>query len=227
MTRPRDSQSKSGKRGRKRREHAKAMVQRLVKYHDYLQMRVEQDDGMTFTSTELAGFVRCECSVVRRDFSQIGVTGQPKVGYPLHASLLRLETVLGRRGVRKAALFGVGRLGGLLLRQDLLEQTGVVISVAFEADSAKIGTAENGTLVFDVLKAVAVMRQLDVSVAILAVRPEAAQECADRATAAGVRAIWSFAPCALEIPSSVAVRYENLTAGLTDLLYSIGTRACG
>lgn len=53
--------------------------------------------------------------------------------------------------------------------------------------------------------------------AILTLPAEFAQEMADRLVGAGIRAIWNFSPVALALPSTVAVKNENMAASLAVL----------
>jgi redox-sensing transcriptional repressor len=213
----------SGKR-KANRPHAAAAVQRLLRYHDYLQ---ELDDRECVSSAELAEFARCESSLVRRDLVSIGASGRPKIGYPVQSVLTRLRLALGRKNVRQAVLFGVGRLGGLLLEQDWFDEAGVFLTAAFDIDPEKTGTEQNGVPIMGLANAGSAIRDAKARIAVLAVHPEVAQDCARIAVDAGVRAIWNFAPCTLDLPPSVAVRYENLTAGLTDLLCAMSAQVCG
>ncbi|MFW5894119.1 MAG: redox-sensing transcriptional repressor Rex [Verrucomicrobiota bacterium] len=211
-------------RTKRNRPHAKVAVQRLLRYHDYLQ---ELEDREYVSSGELAEFACCDSSLIRRDLGSIGVSGRPKIGFTVSDVLERLRIVLGREGMRKAVLFGVGRLGSILLEQDWFDEAGVFLAAAFEIDPAKIGTEQNGVPVMALTHADSTIRDAKARIAVLAVHPEAAHDCGRIAVDAGVRAIWNFAPCTLDLPSSVAVRYENLTAGLTDLLCAMSARACG
>lgn len=195
------------------------MVQRLLKYQDYVQEVARRPDRGYVSSAELAGYVRCESSLVRRDLSGIGVEGRPKAGYSVPDVLKCLTGALRRRDPPRAVLFGVGRLGSLLLRHDWNHQAGVVLAAAFDSDRAKLETATaTAVLVQDVVEAPRTIRRCKARIAILAIGCEAAQACADLAVAAGVQAIWNFAPCGLQVPADVVVRNENLAAGLKELV---------
>ena len=65
------------------------------------------------------------------------------------------------------------------------------------------------------------VRNRDVSLAILTVPPEATQEVADQAVAAGVKAIWNFASTSLATPEGVFVRHEHISVGLAELSYHL------
>jgi redox-sensing transcriptional repressor len=57
-----------------------------------------------------------------------------------------------------------------------------------------------------------------IAVAILTVPADAAQETAELMAASGIRAIWNFAPVALDLPSHVIVENLELFASFALLL---------
>ena len=197
--------------------HAVVVVQRLLKYHDFLH-DLKQRNGSEFVcSSELAEYACCESSLVRRDFSSIGIQGQARVGYSVKDALANLESVLGCKGVPKAVLFGVGRLGSLLLRHDWRRQAGVELVAAFDKNPDVLSEPIGKILLKPFSDAEAAIRKSGATIAILAVHSTAAHECADISISAGVRAIWNFAPCVLDVPAHVAMRNENLSSGLKQL----------
>jgi len=197
--------------------HAVVVVQRLLKYHDFLH-DLKQRNGSEFVcSSELADYACCESSLVRRDFSSIGIQGKARVGYSVKDALTNLESALGCKGIPKAVLFGVGRLGSLLLRHDWRCQAGVELVAAFDKNPDAL-IAPIGTIRLKPFSdAEAAIRKSGATIAILAVHSNAAQECADIAISAGVEAIWNFAPCVLNVPTHVVMRNENLSSGLKEL----------
>ena len=61
------------------------------------------------------------------------------------------------------------------------------------------------------------MRRLGVKMAILTLPAKFAQTMADRLVSAGIRAIWNFSLAGLSLPSTVAVKNENMAASLAVL----------
>ncbi|MFW5894116.1 MAG: redox-sensing transcriptional repressor Rex [Verrucomicrobiota bacterium] len=196
---------------------AVVVVQRLLKYHDFLHDLKQRNDSEYVCSSGLAEYACCESSLVRRDFSSIGIQGQARVGYSVKDALASLEAVLGCKGVPKAVLFGVGRLGTLLLRHDWRRQAGVDLVAAFDKNPDALSEPIGKIRLKPFSDAQAAIRKLGATIAILAVHSNAAQECADISISAGVRAIWNFAPCVLDVPAHVVMRNENLSSGLKEL----------
>ena len=62
-----------------------------------------------------------------------------------------------------------------------------------------------------------IIEKENLKIAILAVPAEAAQGITDTLVAAGIKAIWNFAPVNLTVPEGVRVQKEDLSAGLAEL----------
>ena len=60
-------------------------------------------------------------------------------------------------------------------------------------------------------------RENNVRIGIITVPAEHAQEVCDRLIDDGIRAIWCFAPCTLNVPDEVTVQYENMALSLAYL----------
>ena len=146
-----------------------------------------------------------------------GVNGQARVGFKISDILTVLKPIIHNKKDIRAVLFGVGRLGRLLLHHDWNHQTDVRICAAFDSTPKKQGTVVSGIPVESFRNAKTIIEEREATIAILSVPSSAAQICADLAASAGVTAIWNFAPCLVTVPETVIVRNENLASGLQEL----------
>ena len=80
----------------------------------------------------------------------------------------------------------------------------------FDNDKNKIGTTINGKEVFDITKIANLASRLSVEIAILTVPKEFAKGTAQYLATSGIKYIWNFTPCILDIPKDVKVWNENL-----------------
>ena len=80
----------------------------------------------------------------------------------------------------------------------------------FDNDPKKIGTVINGKEVFSLTKVGNLTARLGVDIAILTVPKECAKSAANYLAGAGIRYIWNFTPCILDVPKDVKVWNENL-----------------
>ena len=96
------------------------------------------------------------------------------------------------------------------------EEYGLNIRTAFDA-SPKMERTEAGKRVRHIDELEDYCRRHKVLMGIITVPGEYAQSVADRLVACGIKAIWSFAPTRLEVPSHILVQYENMATSLAVL----------
>jgi len=59
--------------------------------------------------------------------------------------------------------------------------------------------------------------RMKIQIGILTVPASCAQALTDRMVAAGIKAIWNFAPVKINVPKDVVVQHENLASSLAVL----------
>lgn len=184
------------------------VVNRLTLYH-FIIDSLSADENYV-SSTKFAKLLGVDNSQVRKDFKYLGKTGKCRVGYPAKALKKSIEEKLGFRATRNAFIIGAGNLGAALAQYRTFDDYGLHISALFDTDPQKIDRTIGGKNVFALERLEALVKKLHADVAILAVPPVAAPEMARYLAAAGIRYIWNFTPCVLDVPSKVKVWNENL-----------------
>ena len=84
------------------------------------------------SSTQISKEINIDASQIAKDLSYVNISGRTRVGYEVDALIAVLEDFLGFTNMHKAFLFGVGSLGGALLRDSGLSHFGLEIVAAFE-----------------------------------------------------------------------------------------------
>lgn len=196
----------------------KAIILRLESYLTYLgQLRSE--GRTTATSEDLAKLFGISSSRVRQDLLALGAVGRPRAGY----AIAELEQAIVREldvSTRKAiALVGFGNLGRALAGSEIWEQGGFRLRAVFDNDPAVIGREIGSLKVRGMTELFGVIKSESIESAVLTVPGPAAQQVTDLLVAAGVRAIWSFAPVELNVPNGVIVENQHLAQGLMTLSY--------
>ena len=172
----------------------------------------------TISSAELGERTNLSDAQVRKDlgyFGQFGVSGS---GYDTAELKKALERILGKDKTWNVAVVGVGHLGSALLSYTGFERHGLEIVAAFDTDPKKVGKLDGLTVraIDELLKTVADKK---ISIAIIAVPAENAQEVAERLVGAGVKCILNFAPVSLNTPEDVKVKNVDLSRELETLSY--------
>ncbi|MDO5296941.1 MAG: redox-sensing transcriptional repressor Rex [bacterium] len=194
---------------------SRAALGRLPLYLDYLHNLA--DASPYISAARIAQSLNLGEVQVRKDLSSISGKGRPKLGY-LKAELTR-DLTLALRGdaVSYAVIAGAGSLGRALLDYEGFSVFGLEIAAAFDSDPQRLGTSARGKPILPWTELSDYCRSKDVRIGIIAVPASAAQTVCEAMLANGIAAIWNFAPCTLDIPDGVAVKYENLALSLAHL----------
>ena len=114
------------------------------------------------------------------------------------------------RGLADAFIIGAGNLGSALVKYDSFSNYGLNILAMFDNDPLKVGMSINNKEVYHIGKLENLVKTLNVDIAILTVPRQFAQDTALYLANSGIKYIWNFVPCILEVPSDVKVWNENL-----------------
>lgn len=191
-------------------------IRRLPTYLQLLRT-LARNGNEHVSSGYLAAVMGIEPILVRKDLELTGISGTPRVGYPISALLKAIEDFLGWDDVLHALLVGVGKLGTALLGYGEFLNHGLKIITAFDNDPAKIGTTVQGIRIFSVAKMPDLQKRLNISLAVLATPPEHAQNVTDILVHGGIKAIWNFTPVDLNVPPDVITQKEDMLSGLAVL----------
>ncbi len=187
----------------------------------YLQVLVEAAEAgtLTLSSDDLARASGLNSAKVRKDLSFLGTYGTRGVGYDVAELTTEISEVLGLSVDRAVIIIGVGNLGSALASYDGFDRRGFKVAALLDADPARIGTCVGGHEVRDAAELPAIVREQDVTFAVIAVPAGRAQEVADAAVAAGVSALLNFAPTHLTVPDHVTCRTVDLSTELQILSF--------
>ncbi|HLO68006.1 MAG TPA: redox-sensing transcriptional repressor Rex [Holophaga sp.] len=192
-------------------------LRRLPRYYQFLS-RLKGAGQDQVSAAHMAEVLGVHHTQVRKDLAMAGCQGRPKTGHKVAELMAAIEGFLHWDNHSEAFLVGVGSLGAALLKYRGFERAGARIVAAFDADPAKAGTKVGDIPVLPMDKLPDLARRMHIAVGILTVPPEAAQATADLMASSGIRAIWNFAPVALEMPGDVVVENLELFTSLALLL---------
>lgn len=192
------------------------VLRRLPSYCHLLR-RMAKEEIVSVSCTQIGRALDLDPTQVRKDLAITGMAGRPKVGYPVHELYLHIESFLGWNNAQDAILVGVGRLGMALLGYKPFDQYGVRVVAAFDADPSKVGMQVHEAYVLPLEKLPNLVKRMGIHLGVLTVPVEAAQGVCDLMVESGIRAIWNFAPTALQTPKTVIVQNEHLFSSLAVL----------
>ena len=166
------------------------------------------------SSTQLSKETNIDSSQIAKDLSYVNISGKTRVGYEVDALISVLEDFLGFIRMHKAYLFGVGSLGGALIRDTGLTHFGLEIVGGFDVNPKLVGKKINGIPIYHTDDFIEKMKDSDVNIGVLTVPIEIAQDIADYMVKGGVQAIWNFTPFRIRVPENIVVQNTSLYAHL-------------
>ena len=175
---------------------------------------LKQKGEQYVSSTQISKEINVDASQIAKDLSYVNISGRTRVGYEVDALIEVLEDFLGFTDMHKAFLFGVGSLGGALLRDSGLKHFGLEIVAAFDVNPNLIGTHINCIPIFHSSEFVKKMKEYDVHIGVLTVPIEIAQQITDTMIAGGIKAVWNFTPFRIRVPENIVVQNTSLYAHL-------------
>lgn len=178
------------------------------------------DQKQNISSRNLADFISVNDSQIRKDFSYFGAFGTPGVGYDIRKLIRQIKKMLNLSVSHKAALVGAGNLGSAILAYPGFRMYGFDIAAAFDNDPKKIGREINNVRIEDI-SSLRTLKRRKISLAIIAVPRDAAQQTADALVKAGVKGILNFSPLRITAPKKVKVITIDIAMELARLPYYI------
>jgi redox-sensing transcriptional repressor len=149
----------------------------------------------------------------------LGYTGTPAKGYDVKRLRQHIEAFLFPSGEQQVAIAGVGNIGRALLKFFAGRRPTLKIAASFEINPEKFNRVIQGCRCYSIEEAGSVIRDLGITVGIIAVPDKEAQYVADAFVGAGVRGILNFARTPLHVPPDVYVEDIDLAMSMDKVAY--------
>jgi redox-sensing transcriptional repressor len=187
----------------------------------YLRVLVDMAEQGTHTSSSeaLAAAAGVNSAKVRKDLSYLGSYGTRGVGYDVEYLIAQISRELGLTQGWATCIVGMGNLGAALANYGGFEERGFRVAALFDSDDAKVGTQVAGLEISHFDDVERIVKEDEISIAILAVPGSVAQDAADRLVTAGITSILNFAPAVLAVPDGVSLRKVDLSIELQILAF--------
>src|SRR5690606_34515766 len=122
-------------------------IKRLPGYLHIIEAALRE--GKEYISgTVIADELELEPIQVRKDLAITGITGKPRIGFPVGELIEAITQFLDWHHTHKAVLVGTGNLGSALSGYGEFSRHGMHILAAFDADPKKVGKSLNGIEIF-------------------------------------------------------------------------------
>ena len=149
------------------------------------------------SSTAIAKDINVDASQIAKDLSHLG-----------------LREFLGFSRSHNAVMIGVGSLGSALIADTGLERFGLNIVAGFDINPSVVGTTIKNVPIFHIDELARRIAAYRAGIAIVAVPVDVAQQTADMAVSAGVRALWNFTPFRILARPGIVIQNTSIYAHL-------------
>lgn len=202
---------------REKKEVSKATIDRLPLYLRFLQEANSRGERF-ISSSVIAQSISVSSVLVRKDLAMVSSNaGVPRKGFGVSTLIADIEKFLGYDNLSDVIIVGAGGLGKAFLGYEGFKNNGLNIVAAFDKDERLKGATVSGKPILQMEDLDAFVEEKKIRIGIIAVPKTAAQDVLEKMAAAGIKAIWNFAPAALTPPKGVVLKTEDLAASLSIL----------
>ncbi|NCD09572.1 MAG: redox-sensing transcriptional repressor Rex [Negativicutes bacterium] len=198
----------------------KPTLLRLPSYLDVIQ-RARKEGVRRLSSAEIGKELGYGSVQVRKDLASISNAGKPRTGFDVVQLEKDIRKALGYDEQRYAVLLGVGHMGRALMNYIGFAENGLQILAGFDVKPSDDESLKDKVLPLSALSDFCAKNHVDL--AILTVPAEQADNATAEIVAAGIPAIWNFAPTTIHVPEHVIVQNENIAESLGLLWYRMKT----
>ena len=194
------------------------VVTRLPQYVRVLNMLLS--DGVQVANSQMLGEkLQVTPAQIRKDLSYFGRFGKQGRGYSVRHLLDELKQILGLNSNWNVVVIGVGRLGRAILSYPGFTPDGFHLVAALDNNPGLVGQNVDGLVVMPVEELDQVVKEYDISIAVVAVPGVHTQGVIDRLVACGVRAILNYAPTTPQVPPEVNIRNIDPVLSLQSMTF--------
>lgn len=196
-------------------------LRRLPWYLAYVEI-LQRKKVRYVSSTRISKALSVDASQIAKDLSFLNVRGRTRIGYEVDDLVSALNDFLGFSRTHKACVIGAGSLGQSLMRDSGLSRYGLEIVAGFDVNPDIVNTSDLGVPVYHIDKIYEVVNRTHADIGILTVPADVAQESADIAIGAGMRAIWNFTPYRVKVAEGVVMANTSIYAHLALIFNRLG-----
>ncbi|MDA3781447.1 MAG: redox-sensing transcriptional repressor Rex [Bacteroidales bacterium] len=179
-------------------------------------------NGKTYIySHEIANLHNITAVQVRRDIMLLGHSSTLKKGYDVKALVNKISTILDTKEGLSAAIIGIGNLGKAITTYFNGKRSKLRIVAAFDTSPDKINKVIAGVKCYSMNDILKVIKEQNITIAILTVPPEHSTEISDKLVNAGIKGILNYTPSYLNVPSSVFLEEYDMVTSLEKVSYFV------
>jgi redox-sensing transcriptional repressor len=195
-------------------------IERLSAYRRVLLNYLTKDRDHIF-SHDLAKLLYITAVQVRRDVMLMGYAGMHKNGYNVKELIAGIGDVLDSKEGQKVAIVGFGYLGKAITGYFAGKRSKLDVAASFDTNYQKVGTKVKGVKCFHINHLKTVIKNKKISIAILTVPPNVAQEVTNKLVEAGIKGILNFTTVPLNVPPGVYLEEHDMITSVEKVAFFV------
>ena len=199
-------------------------VERISQYRKIL-LENEKNGKTHIYSHELAAQLHLTPVQVRRDIMLIGYSGTQRKGYVIKDLYARIVEVLNQGMKLNIAMVGMGNLGKAISSYFENKNPSLEIKAGFDNHENKINRVISGIKCYHISELQKKIKELNISIAILTLPPEQAQNVTDKLVMSGIKGVLNFTGITLNVPPNIYVEDYDMSSSLEKVAYFVNHKS--
>jgi redox-sensing transcriptional repressor len=195
-------------------------IERLSEYRRTLFRCLDEGKTHIF-SHELAGMHNITAVQVRRDIMFIGYASQGRKGYNITELINVIAQIMDPSDVLNMAVIGFGHLGKAISSYLVNKRPKLKIVAAFDIDPKKIGATTSVVECYSIERFREIISSRNISLALLTVPADAAQQMTKALISSGIRGILNFTTVNLRVPPEIYLEEFDMITSLEKVAYFV------
>ena len=195
-------------------------VERLSEYRRTLLGCLNEKRNYIF-SHDLAARLHITAVQVRRDLMLIGYSSVQRKGYDVKELIDTIGAIIDSTESMNVAVFGIGNFGRAVAGYFKGKRSKLNLVASFDNDPQKVNKVISGVKCFPVSEMEKMIKELDISIAILTVPPDFAKEIAEEAVRYGIKGILNYTTIPLNVPSWVYLEEYDMMTSIEKVAYFV------
>lgn len=195
-------------------------VERLSQYRRIL-FNSMADGKTNVYSHELARMMNLTPVQVRRDLMLIGYGGSQSKGYLIKELIALIGRIIDSEKGQNIAIVGIGNLGRAITSYFTGKRDKLSIVAAFDNDIKKTDRIIAGIPCYHINKLKDIIPEMNISIAVLTVAPEATYDVTKLLLESGIKGILNYTSVPLTVPDHVFLEEYDIITSLEKLAFLV------
>jgi redox-sensing transcriptional repressor len=195
-------------------------IERLSEYRRTLFRCLDEGKTHIF-SHELAGLHNITAVQVRRDIMFIGYTSRGRKGYNIQELIKVIAGIVDPGDILNLAVVGYGNLGKAISSYLHNKRPMLKLVAAFDIDPRKIGISTSVVQCYSLERLREIIDSHNISIALLTVPAEAAQQMAKALVGSGIKGILNFTTYNINVPEDIYLEEYDMITSLEKVAYFV------